>query len=106
MEPEPRQINLTRGVAWSETWGFRDDEDAEVDLTGCTGELLISASAAGGTLATGTWTPTDTTGEALLELTDEQVDEMAAHRVGHWRLVITDTLGTEHEARGPVFMLD
>jgi hypothetical protein len=106
MEAEPRSIQLPRGRAWEETWSHLDEDDAAIDLTGMTGELEISASTAGGVLATGTWTPTATMGQALLELTEEQVATMAAHRVGHWTLRVTDTLGAIHEARGTIYMLD
>jgi hypothetical protein len=106
MEAEPRSIQLPRGQAWEETWNHLDADDAAINLTGMTGELEISASAAGGVLATGTWTPGATAGQALLELTEEQVATLAAHRVGHWKLVVTDTLGVPHEARGTIYMLD
>ncbi len=106
MEAEPRSIQLPRGQAWAETWQHADDDDVAINLTGMTGELEISASAAGGVLATGTWTPGATTGEADLALTEEQVDLFADHRVLHWTLRITDTLGEVHEARGTIYMLD
>lgn len=106
MEAEPRSIQLPRGRAWEETWSHLDEDDAAIDLTGMTGELEISASTAGGVLATGTWTPTATAGQALLALTEEQVATMAEHRVGHWTLRVTDTLDAIHEARGTIYMLD
>ncbi len=97
---------MPRGRAWEETWSHQDDDDAAINLTGMTGELLVSASTAGGVLATGTWTPTGTTGEADLALTEEQVALFDDHRVLHWTLLITDTLDAIHEARGTIYMLD
>lgn len=106
MEAEPRSIQMPRGRAWEETWGHQDDDSVDIILTGMTGELLVSASTAGGVLATGTWTPTATAGEAELVLTEEQVALFDEHRVLHWVLLITDTLGEVHEARGTIYMLD
>ncbi len=106
MTPDARTIEITRGSAWQATWRFVDPTNGGVNLTGCTGSLAISASTAGGVLATGTFTPAEIQGNALLALTQEQVEALDGHRVLHWVLTITDTQDDEARCRGTVFMID
>jgi len=106
MTPEGRSIELTRGSDWSETWRFLDRADAAVSLTGITGELLVRPAAGSAVVATGTFTPTGTTGEATVALTAEEIALLDDVRVAHWTLTLTDTGGEEHVARGTAWLTD
>jgi hypothetical protein len=106
MEPEADLIEIPRGRAWAETWSYLDEDDEAIDLTGCTGELHVRAKANGEPLVIGTWTPTEETGEAELEISEEDVALLDGHRVLHWVLLVTDSLGEVDDARGVVRMID
>lgn len=106
MTPEGRSIELQRGSDWQETWRFLDSADAAVSLTGITGELLVRPAAGSAVVATGTFTPTATAGEATLALSAEEIALLADYRVAHWTLTLTDPGGEEHVARGTVWLSD